>query len=30
MGHLLDTCVLAEFKKKQPEQRVIRWLDAQI
>lgn len=30
MSHLLDTCVLSEFKKKQPEQKVIDWLDAQI
>ncbi len=30
MSHLLDTCVLSEFKKKQPEQKVIAWLDAQI
>jgi toxin FitB len=30
MGHLLDTCVLSEFKKKQPEQKVIDWLDTQI
>ncbi len=29
MSHLLDTCVLSEFKKKQPEQKVIAWLDAQ-
>ncbi|MGH9801380.1 MAG: type II toxin-antitoxin system VapC family toxin [Blastocatellia bacterium] len=30
MGYLLDTCVLSEFKKKQPEQKVIDWLDAQV
>lgn len=30
MGYLMDTCVLSEFKKKQPEQKVIDWLDAQI
>ncbi len=30
MGYLLDTCVLSEFKKKQPDQKVINWLDAQI
>ncbi len=30
MNYLLDTCVLSEFKKKQPEQKVIDWLDAQI
>lgn len=30
MSHLLDTCVLSEFKQKQPEQKVIDWLDAQL
>ncbi len=30
MAYLLDTCVLSEFKKKQPEQKVIDWLNAQI
>lgn len=30
MSHLLDTCVLSEFKKKQPERKVIDWLDAQL
>ena len=30
MGYLMDTCVLSEFKKRQPEQKVIDWLDAQI
>ena len=30
MNYLLDTCVLSEFKKKQPEQKVIDWLDEQI
>lgn len=30
MNYLLDTCVLAEFKKKQPEKKVIEWLDRQI
>jgi predicted nucleic acid-binding protein len=30
MGYLLDTCVLAEFKQKQPGQKVIDWLDVQI
>ena len=30
MSHLLDTCVLSEFKKQQPDQKVIDWLDAQI
>jgi tRNA(fMet)-specific endonuclease VapC len=29
MNYLLDTCVLAEFKKKEPEQKVIDWLDKQ-
>lgn len=27
---LLDTCVLSEFAKKQPESAVVRWLSAQI
>lgn len=30
MSHLLDTCVISEFKKKQPEGKVIDWLNAQI
>ncbi|MGI8670743.1 MAG: type II toxin-antitoxin system VapC family toxin [Aridibacter sp.] len=30
MKYLLDTCVLAEFKKKQPEQKVLDWLNNQI
>ena len=30
MNYLIDTCVLSEFKKKQPEQKVIDWLDAQL
>lgn len=30
MNYLLDTCVLAEFKKKQPNQKVLDWLDNQI
>lgn len=30
MSYLLDTCVLSEFKKKQPEKKVIAWLEAQI
>lgn len=30
MSHLLDTCVISEFKKKQPEQKVIAWLNAQL
>ncbi len=29
MAYLLDTCVISEFKKKQPEQKVVDWLDAQ-
>ena len=28
MTYLLDTCVLSEFTRRQPEERVIRWLDA--
>ena len=27
---MLDTCVLSEFKKKQPEKKVVSWLDTQI
>ena len=30
MSYLLDTCLLSEFKKKQPDQKVIDWLDAQL
>lgn len=30
MNYLLDTCVLAEFTKKQPEQKVLDWLDNQL
>ncbi len=30
MNYLLDTCVLSEFKKKKPEQKVLDWLDEQI
>jgi tRNA(fMet)-specific endonuclease VapC len=30
MNYLLDTCVLAEFKKNVPEQKVLNWLDGQI
>ncbi|NOT62127.1 MAG: type II toxin-antitoxin system VapC family toxin, partial [Acidobacteria bacterium] len=30
MSHLLNTCVISEFKKKQPEQKVVDWLNAQI
>ncbi len=30
MKYLLDTCVIAEFKKKQPEQKVLDWLDSQL
>jgi len=29
MSWLLDTCVLSEYVKKQPEAKVIDWLDAQ-
>lgn len=29
MNYLLDTCVLAEFKKKKPEQKVLDWLNDQ-
>lgn len=28
MNYLLDTCVLSEFTRRQPEQRVIDWLDS--
>ncbi len=27
MNYLLDTCLLSEFTRRQPEQKVIRWLD---
>ena len=30
MSYLLDTCVISEFVKKQPEKKVITWLDAQL
>ena len=30
MSYLLDTCVISEFVKKQPEKKVIAWLDAQL
>ena len=30
MNYLLDTCVLSEFKKKQPEPKVIDWLDTHL
>jgi toxin FitB len=30
MKYLLDTCVLSEFKKKEPEQRIINWIEAQV
>lgn len=30
MSHLLDTCVLSEFQKKQPKQKVIDWLETQL
>ena len=26
MNYLLDTCVLSEFTRRQPEERVVRWL----
>lgn len=29
MGWLLDTCVLSEYVRRQPDPRVIAWLDAQ-
>ena len=28
MNYLLDTCVLSEFTRRQPDQRVIDWLDS--
>ncbi len=28
MNYLLDTCLLSEFTRRQPEQKVIRWLDS--
>ena len=28
MNYLLDTCVLSEFTRRQPEPRVINWLDS--
>lgn len=30
MNHLLDTCVVAEYKKPAPAVKVVEWLDAQI
>lgn len=30
MKYLLDTCVVAEYKKPVPDRKVIEWLDAQI
>ena len=30
MNHLLDTCLISEFKKKQPEPKVVAWLDVQL
>lgn len=30
MNYLLDTCLISEFRKKQPGQKVIDWLDAQL
>jgi tRNA(fMet)-specific endonuclease VapC len=29
MNYLLDTCVISELISKQPNQKVIEWLDAQ-
>jgi predicted nucleic acid-binding protein len=29
MTYLLDTCVISEYVKKQPNQQVINWIDAQ-
>lgn len=29
MNYLLDTCVLSEFRKKLPEPKVLKWVDAQ-
>ncbi len=28
MNYLLDTCVLSEFTRRKPEEKVIRWLDS--
>jgi predicted nucleic acid-binding protein len=28
MNYLLDTCVLSEFTRRQPDEKVIRWLDS--
>jgi predicted nucleic acid-binding protein len=28
MNHLLDTCVISEFTRRQPDERIIRWLDS--
>ncbi len=28
MNYLLDTCVLSEFTRRQPDARVVAWLDA--
>ena len=30
MKNLLDTCVISEYKKPQPNQNVIKWLDEQL
>jgi toxin FitB len=27
MNYLLDTCLLSEFTRRQPEEKVVRWLD---
>lgn len=29
MNYLLDTCVLSEYVKKKPNEKVIQWLDLQ-
>ena len=28
MNYLLDTCVLSEFTRRRPEEKVVRWLDS--
>jgi predicted nucleic acid-binding protein len=28
MNYLLDTCVISEFTRRQPDERIIRWLDS--
>jgi predicted nucleic acid-binding protein len=27
MNYLLDTCVLSEFTRRQPEEKVVHWLE---